>query len=71
MLVFYSLGNFLSYQKEAPRMLGGMANFGVYKLSEYPPEMAKKHGVSDIAVQGDFTYNDTLRLAKKNSWGMV
>jgi poly-gamma-glutamate synthesis protein (capsule biosynthesis protein) len=25
MLVYYSLGNFLSYQKEAPRMLGGMA----------------------------------------------
>lgn len=102
MLVYYSLGNFLSYQKEAARMLGGMAhvtitkshegtiisdakitpivthyehgpsdyNYGIYKLSEYTPEMAKKHGVSDIAKLGDFTYDDTLRLAKKvlGSW---
>lgn len=97
MLVYYSLGNFLSYQKEAPRMLGGIAhvtitkdakgtfisdakitpivthyehgpsnyNYGIYKLSEYSPEMADKHGVSDIAVQGAFTYEDTLHLAKK------
>ena len=30
-LVYYSLGNFLSYQKEAPRMLGGMAHVTITK----------------------------------------
>lgn len=31
MLVYYSLGNFMSYQKEAPRMLGGMAELTIRK----------------------------------------
>lgn len=31
MLAFYSLGNFMSYQKEAPRMLGGMAKLTITK----------------------------------------
>lgn len=31
MLVYYSLGNFMSYQKEAPRMLGAMANLTLTK----------------------------------------
>lgn len=31
MLVYYSLGNFLSYQKEAPRMLGGIAEVTITK----------------------------------------
>lgn len=31
MLVYYSLGNFISYQKEAARMLGGMANVTITK----------------------------------------
>jgi poly-gamma-glutamate synthesis protein (capsule biosynthesis protein) len=31
MLVYYSLGNFISYQKEAPRMLGGLANITITK----------------------------------------
>lgn len=31
MLVYYSLGNFMSYQKEAPRMLGAMANITLTK----------------------------------------
>ncbi len=33
MLVYYSLGNFISYQKEAPRMLGGMAKVTITKAS--------------------------------------
>ncbi len=33
MLVYYSLGNFMSYQKEAPRMLGGIANVVITKDS--------------------------------------
>ncbi len=33
MLVYYSLGNFMSYQKEAPRMLGGMATVTIAKDS--------------------------------------
>lgn len=102
MLVYYSLGNFLSYQKEAPRMLGGIAhvnivkddqgtyisdagitpivthyehgpsdyNYGIYKLSEYTSEMGQRHGVSDIAQQGKFSYQDTLKLANEvlGSW---
>lgn len=31
MLVYYSLGNFMSYQREAPRMLGGIANIRIIK----------------------------------------
>lgn len=31
MLVYYSLGNFMSFQKEAPRMLGGIANVTITK----------------------------------------
>jgi poly-gamma-glutamate synthesis protein (capsule biosynthesis protein) len=31
MLVYYSLGNFMSYQKEAPRMLGAMAEVTINK----------------------------------------
>lgn len=97
MLVYYSLGNFLSYQKEPARMLGGMAhvtitkddtdtyisdaaitpivthyehgpldyNYGIYKLSDYSSEMGDVHGVSDIATQGDFSYQEALRIAKK------
>lgn len=34
MLVYYSLGNFMSYQKEAPRMLGGMAEITITKASD-------------------------------------
>lgn len=97
MLVYYSLGNFMSYQKEAPRMLGGMAevtitkdqsgtyisdagitplvthyengpadfNYGIYKLSDYTPALAKRHGVSDIAHEGALTYKATVALAKE------
>ncbi|HKL80056.1 MAG TPA: DUF4846 domain-containing protein [Mobilitalea sp.] len=97
MLVYYSLGNFMSYQKEAPRMLGGLANitifkdaegtyiseagitpivthyehgpadyrYGLYKLTDYSPEQAKLHGVSDIAQRGAFTYDETYGLAKQ------
>jgi poly-gamma-glutamate synthesis protein (capsule biosynthesis protein) len=97
MLVYYSLGNFMSYQKEAPRMLGGMAkvtirkddqgtyisdasitpivthyehgpadyNFNIYKLTDYTPELAAIHGVSDIAVRGPLTYEGIYSLAKK------
>ncbi len=102
MLVYYSLGNFISYQKEAPRMLGAMAkvtinkdengtyisnaaitpivthyengpadfHYGIYKLDEYTPALAKVHGVSDIAKNGDMDYQTTYDLAKKvlGSW---
>ena len=102
MLVYYSLGNFLSYQKEPTRMLGGIAhvtitkddtdtyisdaaitpivthyehgpadyNYGIYKLSDYNSELGDIHGVSDIATQGDFSYEETLRTARKvlGSW---
>jgi len=31
MLIYYSLGNFISYQREAPRMLGGIAEVTITK----------------------------------------
>lgn len=102
MLVYYSLGNFMSYQREAPRMLGGMAkvtltkdasgtyiskasitpivthyengpsdyNYAIYKLEDYNETLAKRHGVSQLAVNGPITYNDTCKLAKDilDSW---
>jgi poly-gamma-glutamate capsule biosynthesis protein CapA/YwtB (metallophosphatase superfamily) len=96
MLVYYSLGNFMSYQKEAPRMLGAMAkvtitkdgsgtyiseagitplvthyengpadfHYGIYKLADYTPQLARIHGVSDIAKNGEMDYQTTLDLAK-------
>lgn len=96
MLVYYSLGNFMSYQKEAPRMLGAMAkvtitkdgsqtyiseagitpivthyengpadfHYAIYKLEDYTPELARIHGVSDIAKNGAMDYQITLELAK-------
>lgn len=102
MLVYYSLGNFMSYQKEAPRMLGAMAkvtitkdgsqtyiseagitpivthyengpadfHYAIYKLEDYTPELARIHGVSDIAKNGAMDYQITLELAKEvlGSW---
>ncbi len=102
MLVYYSLGNFMSYQKEAPRMLGAMAkvtitkdggqtyiseagitpivthyengpadfHYAIYKLEDYTPELARIHGVSDIAKNGAMDYQTTLELAKEvlGSW---
>lgn len=97
MLIYYSLGNFISYQKEAPRMLGGMAditivkneddtyisdagitaivthyengpsdyNYGIYKLKDYTPELASKHGVSDLAKNGPMDYYEIYDLAKE------
>nr|WP_308742257.1 CapA family protein [uncultured Anaerocolumna sp.] len=34
MLIYYSLGNYVSYQKEAPRMLGGMAHITLTKEND-------------------------------------
>lgn len=97
MLIYYSLGNFMSYQKEAPRMLGGMAdvtivknenntyisdagitpivthyehgpsdyNYGIYKLVDYTPELASKHGVSDLAKDGPMNYHEIYGLAEE------
>lgn len=92
----------MSYQREAPRMLGGMAkvtltkdasgtyiskasitpivthyengpsdyNYAIYKLEDYNETLAKRHGVSQLAVNGPITYNDTCKLAKDilDSW---
>jgi poly-gamma-glutamate capsule biosynthesis protein CapA/YwtB (metallophosphatase superfamily) len=97
MLVCYSLGNFLSYQREAERMLGAMAavtivkddhgtyisnasitpivthyengprdyHYAIYKLTDYTPELAKLHGVSDIAQKGPFDYHKTISLTRQ------
>lgn len=96
MLIYYSLGNFISYQKEAPRMLGGMAtvtirkeeedtfisdagitpiithyengpadyHYAIYKLTDYTPELAAKHGVSELAKNGPFRYDEIYSLAE-------
>lgn len=97
MLIYYSLGNFLSYQKEAARMLGGIAditivkneedtyisdagitaivthyehgpsdyNYGIYKLVDYTPELASKHGVSDLAKNGPMDYYEIYEIAEQ------
>lgn len=67
MLVFYSLGNFISGQIEAPRLLGGMANV---TLTETPEGTIEISACSVIPVVthyseqvGDGTYS-TYRLSE-------
>ena len=67
MLVFYSLGNFISGQIEAPRLLGGMANV---TLTETPEGTVEISDCSVIPVVthygeqvGDGTYS-TYRLSE-------
>ncbi len=94
MLVYYSLGNYVSTMDYTDRMLGGMAevcikkditgtyikmasltpivthyergkniNIGVYKLSDYSEEMAKKHYILKDYRGKDFSYAKLNKLA--------
>lgn len=59
MLVYYSLGNFMSYQKEAPRMLGGMATLTITK--DFTGTYISKAGITPIVTHyengpADFHY---------------
>ncbi len=58
MLVFYSLGNYVSYQKEAPRMLGGMANITLTKDNDkvYITESSITPIVTHYENKGDYHY---------------
>jgi len=67
MLVFYSLGNFISGQIEAPRLLGGMANVtitetpeGTFKVSDCSVIPVVTHYSEQV---GDGTYT-TYRLSE-------
>lgn len=48
MLVYYSLGNFISYQREAPRMLGGIAEVTITK--DKKGTYISKAGITPIVV---------------------
>lgn len=45
-------------------------HYAIFELKNYNSELAKHHGVSDLARNGAFTYKDTCNLAKKvlGSW---
>lgn len=73
MLVYYSLGNYISYQKEAPRMLGGMAKIILSKeegkviikdasitpiVTHYEKEPKFSYGVYKLS---DYTLEQSLR----------
>ncbi len=51
MLVAYSLGNFISAQNRAPRMLGGMLNFNIVKNNS-----TGKINVEDVRFSGTVTH---------------
>ena len=53
------------YEKGAPDY-----HYAIYKLSEYTPQLAAKHGVSDHAKDGPLTYWGICSLAKQilGSW---
>lgn len=70
MLVYYSLGNFVSNQDQMPRMIGGMANVTLVKepdgscyIKSYsltPIVTQKEFGTAKITSYKLIDYNDTL-----------
>ena len=73
-VVFYSLGNFVSNQKENPKILGGMANITITKEGEnvsidsyemLPTVTHRENGMYSVYMLSDYTDE----LAKKNTRG--
>ena len=71
MLVYYSLGNFVSCQTEMPRMIGGMAEITLEHDEDNNNSYIKNYSLTPLITQeGEYTtykledYNDTL--AKNN-----
>ena len=71
MLVYYSLGNFVSCQTEMPRMIGGMAEITLEHDEDNNNSYIKNYSLTPLITQeGEYTtykledYNDTL--AKTN-----
>ena len=73
-VVFYSLGNFVSNQKENPKILGGMANITITKEDEkvsienyemLPTVTHRENGMYSVYMLSDYTDE----LAKKNTRG--
>ena len=71
MLVYYSLGNFVSCQTEMPRMIGGMAEITLEQDEDNNNSYIKNYSLTPLITQeGEYTtyklkdYNDTL--AKTN-----
>ena len=73
-VVFYSLGNFVSNQKENPKILGGMANVTITKEGEevsienyemLPTVTHRENGMYSVYMLSDYTDE----LAKKNTRG--
>ncbi|MBQ8391209.1 MAG: CapA family protein [Clostridia bacterium] len=75
-VVFYSLGNFVSNQKENPKILGGMANVTISKegdnvsIDSYemlPTVTHRENGMYSVYMLSDYTDE----LAKKNTRGSL
>lgn len=49
MLVYYSLGNYVSYQQEVPRMLGGLANITISKTGDEKAKIVEA-GITPIVT---------------------
>ena len=73
MVVYYSLGNFVSNQDEIPRMIGGMAKLTLYKKGdnasiksyEFEPVVThKRYGYKEITTYKLSDY--TPELASQN-----
>src|SRR5574344_972397 len=72
MLVYYSLGNFISSQTEKPRMIGGMAKITLEKDNSTNQCYIKDYSLEPVITQeGEYTtyklvdYNDTLASQNK------
>jgi poly-gamma-glutamate capsule biosynthesis protein CapA/YwtB (metallophosphatase superfamily) len=72
MLVYYSLGNFISCQTEKPRMIGGMAKVTLEHNETTDTSYIKDYSLDPVVTQeGEYTtyklsdYNDTLANTNK------
>ncbi|WP_313134703.1 CapA family protein [Anaerocolumna sp.] len=62
MLIYYSLGNFVSYQREAPRMLGGMAHITITKEKEIT--YISKAGITPIVTHYESARDSSYTVYK-------
>lgn len=62
MLLYYSLGNYVSYQKEAPRMLGGMGHITITKENEVT--YISEAGITPIVTHYESTKNHSYEVCK-------
>jgi poly-gamma-glutamate synthesis protein (capsule biosynthesis protein) len=66
MLLYYSLGNYVSCQKEAPRMLGGMAQITITKENEVT--YISNAGITPIVTHYEFTKDSSYKVYKLDDY---